>query len=390
MASGERPRQAANKGLAPHSTHANAIMPSMRTFDAFLKPVEGTRAMSWQGGLITIIASASAAFLFLSQLYLYFAGDVRHSLHLAESNVASSLMRAVPEKGREKLPAMASHNPSHMLIERRKLNLIPLSVHVTFPHIPCSDMDYSHDGASLSSGQFERLHGRGAFSLRAASRREMDLILGKAESVGAGNGCTVSGVISVPRVGGKLSVTISAMAWRRAASAFQQELMTDMIDMMTGREGAHPHQVQLPNCTHHIHSLTIGEPFPLAGDPLSETTHVIDNPSGVALHNVDVRLVPTKYKRPWRRARNTYQSSIVAHIVQPETLAKMGGVATMPGLSVSYDFTPLAVHHEKRRESMLVFLGSLISIVGGVFVTVGLVTSCIMGGVSAAVSKKSD
>ena len=98
VASGERPRQAANKGLAPHSTHANAIMPSMRTFDAFLKPVEGTRAMSWQGGLITIIASASAAFLFLSQLYLYFAGDVRHSLHLAESNVASSLMRAVPEK----------------------------------------------------------------------------------------------------------------------------------------------------------------------------------------------------------------------------------------------------------------------------------------------------
>mmetsp|Transcript_20370 Transcript_20370/g.44476 ORF Transcript_20370/g.44476 Transcript_20370/m.44476 type:complete len:364 (+) Transcript_20370:195-1286(+) len=363
-------------------------MAVLRSFDAFAKPVEGTRTTTATGGVITVLATLAASVLFLSQLYLYIGGDVRHSLHLSESSTASALNLAIPDAGSEKIAASRSNHPVHQHVQRRRLNQIPLSVHLTFPHIRCSDIDYDHDGASKSSGRFERIHGRDAFRISTATPVEMATILGKSEAQKHRNspGCTVRGTISVPRVGGSLSVTISGRAWKLAASLFQQELMSNAFDPT--KIGQRPN-ARLPNCTHHIHSITFGEPFPPAVDPLRETTHVIDNDSGVALHNVAVRLVPTRYERPWRRARDTYQSSVVSHIVQPQTLAQARSTS-LPGITIGYDFTPLAVHHVERRENLFVFLGSLVSIVGGVFVTVGLVTGCLVGGVSAAVSKKSD
>ena len=41
-----------------------------------------------------------------------------------------------------------------------------------------------------------------------------------------------------------------------------------------------------------------------------------------------------------------------------------------------YDFTPLAMRHMEVRENWLVFLSSLVRIVGGIFVAVGLVSGC--------------
>jgi Endoplasmic reticulum vesicle transporter len=83
-----------------------------------------------------------------------------------------------------------------------------------------------------------------------------------------------------------------------------------------------------------------------------------------------------------------YQMSVVDITVQPSALIATGA-QQLPGLTVTYDFTPLTVHHSDGRESFLVFLSSLISIVGGVFVTVGLVTGCLVHSVEA-VAKKID
>jgi len=65
------------------------------------------------------------------------------------------------------------------------------------------------------------------------------------------------------------------------------------------------------------------------------------------------------------------------------------GVQQLPGLVVTYDFTPLTVHHSEGRDNFLVFLSSLISIVGGVFVTVGMLTGCLVHS-AQAVAKKID
>ena len=108
---------------------------------------------------------------------------------------------------------------------------------------------------------------------------------------------------------------------------------------------------------------------------------------GVALENIQVKLVPTVYSG-FLSSYNTYQLSVVNHVVQPETMVAQG-VAMSPGLALGWDITPLAVHHLDGRDNILVFLSSLLSIVGGVFVTVGLFTGCVVHS-AKTVAKKID
>lgn len=137
-----------------------------------------------------------------------------------------------------------------------------------------------------------------------------------------------------------------------------------------------------------MHTVSFGEPFPLTHNPLENAAHIIENEAGgVGLANVNVRLVPTRYKQ-FIGERDTYQVSVTEHMVQPEFLAAQNS-QILPGLALSYDFTPLTVHHVEYRDNFFVFLSSLVSIVGGVFVTVGLVTGCLVHS-AAAVAKKKD
>ena len=266
---------------------------------------------------------------------------------------------------------------------------IPLRIHVTFPHLHCGALDYSHDGNSQSSGKFEHYH-KAPFTLTKRKPTVQEYKTAALSGFGSvsglnqkrSEGCTLLGTLHVPRVGGTISVSVSPDAWRRATS-----LLSFGVDP-SGRDAPDPFHGKLPNVTHYVHDLTFGAPFPPGNDPLRGARHVMDNGSGVALANVAVKLVPTTYKRTFRMAQETYQASVSRHIVQPETLAAQRSTL-LPGLLLSYDFTPLAVSHLESRENWFVFLSSLVGIVGGVFVTVSLVSGCLVNS-AQAVAKKMD
>jgi hypothetical protein len=74
------------------------------------------------------------------------------------------------------------------------------------------------------------------------------------------------------------------------------------------------------------------------------------------------------------------------HIVQPETLGLQRSML-LPVLLVMYDFTPLAVQHVESRKNWLVFLSSMIGIVGGICVSVSTVSSCLVDLVQALAKK---
>ena len=139
--------------------------------------------------------------------------------------------------------------------------------------------------------------------------------------------------------------------------------------------------------SHYIHDITFGKLFPLSENPLSNKMVTLDDQFKIALNHVSVKLVTTKYKRFARKAKETFQISTSDHIVTMETLASTN-MFQLPGLKLMYDFTPLAVHHVESRENFFVFLSSLIGIVGGTFVTVGLVSGIVVN--SAQVLKKLD
>ena len=342
-------------------------MAPLRSFDAFAKPIDGIRERSVTGGLITLLAGITAGLLFLSQIIVYLQVQTRHSMHLADS---------VPS-------ALFNRSPTRILSGHQ----IPLRVHVTFPHVPCKALDYAHDGAALSDGKFEHHH-----SAPFVFKKRMPTVQDYKKAAGSGftdtninakrqEGCTLVGTINIPRVGGTLSVSVSPDAWKRATS-----LLSFGVDVL--QHEPDPFHGKLPNVTHYIHDITFGAPFPPGNNPLQGAHHVMDNGSGVALANVAVKLVPTTYKRSFSSAKETYQASVSRHIVQPETLAAQRS-SLLPGLMLTYDFTPLAVQHIESRENWLVFLSSLVGIVGGVFVTVGLVSGCLVNS-AQAVAKKMD
>ena len=97
---------------------------------------------------------------------------------------------------------------------------------------------------------------------------------------------------------------------------------------------------------------------PLPKNPLKDHRMVVTNKSGVGLTNTFVKLVPTKYEQSSlllpKTSMDTYQLSVTEHFVNPETLASQGS-QLLPGLSLTYEFAPLAVVHAEERENFFIF-----------------------------------
>ena len=338
-------------------------MAGMKRLDAFVKTRPDLRSKSVAGGIITLVAASTAALLFLAQIITYIMGRTHHSLHLAQSKAAplSPLNAFDPQARRHK---------------------ITLSLRVTFPHVQCSRLEFNLDGAKYSTGELKKHHREVMLSLRRPVRTELVKIFGNSKLSNPNDGCTVEGTLQIPIVAGSLGIALNPTAWGEVTSLLSMRRAESDTQFSS--------QLQRYNVTHYVHHIRFGEPFPYANDkPLEDRYHKISNSfGGIALEQVQVKLVPSLYGGLLTNSDITYQMSVVDHTVQPQTLVAHG-VPHLPGLLVAYDFSPLAVHHSSGRDNIFIFLSSLVSIVGGVFVTVGLVTGCLVHS-AQAVAKKVD
>lgn len=336
----------------------------LRRLDAFVKTRQDIRSKSAVGGVITLVAGITAALLFFSHIFVYTIGNrTQHSLHLSKST---------------SIPLLPNHATQKASDRSGKINL---SMRVTFPHLSCGQIDVIHDSASLSTGELKKIHGSHSLTLRKATSTELNKMKG-GEKFKSGDGCTVDGHLLVPIVSGDLAIGISKRTWEEALRVLS-------ISQSMGERDNLKKSLSVFNVSHYVHHVRFGVPFPYAADePLENRAHVIENIfGGIALEQVNVKLIPTMHQT-FLSSRMTYQMSVVDLTVQPQTLVAQG-VPSLPGLSIAYDFTPLTVHQTSARENFLVFLSSLLSIVGGVFVTVGLLTGCLLHS-AQAVAKKID
>lgn len=344
---------------------------SLRRLDAFVKTRPDLQQKSAIGGIITLVAATTAAILFIGQIVTYVRGTAHHSLSLSRS--VSAPLLPIPKEHE-------SPSAHHALL----MNLhgkIPLRLYVTFLHLDCRALEVTLDGASLSSGDLERIHGKHTLMLRRPTAIEMRKATGGAKSVSGGTGCTVDGLLRPQMVAGVLQITISTRWWQEASREIHsvREVNPEKI----------AESLQKYNVSHYIHKIEFGRTFSKSTvKPLEDRPHIIENEfGGVAIEQIQVKLIPTISQGLLFR-ESSYQTSVVDHTIQPQTLVSLG-VQMLPGLALSYDFTPLTVHHSDGRDNVLVFLSSLVSIVAGVFVTVGLVTGCLVKSASA-VAKKID
>jgi len=337
-----------------------------RSYDAFSKPVRGIRPHTALGGVITLIAATSAAILFFLQLYIYVRPESHQSLTISES-ISTTL-----------LP-----NTSEQPINKR--TLFPINIKVTFPHLKCMDIDVTNDDAR--GEEFEKMHKHSILRKKEPSRKDLfdfdpNFVEHKIEP---SSGCTVSGELLVPRVGGVLTFSLSAHKWQQIQ--ISEIFQAAKQNIIHGPEDYDKDNSFAPsyNVSHYIHRLDFGTSFPLANNPLHQSKYLFKN---IGLSNVVVKIIPTKYKTSmFFPTQNMHQISVTQHTL--ESSAFLGDLYALPGLSITYDFTPIMVKHNSGRDTVFTFITNLVSIVGGVFVTVELVSGFLITG-AAAVAKKMD
>jgi hypothetical protein len=329
-------------------------MAGFRKLDAFAKTRPDLQQKSVVGGIITVVATTAAALLFVAQIFSYISGNTQHSLHLAKSTSI----------------------PVRPLGARSYQGRIPLHIHVTFPHLSCQQLDVNLDGASLSAGELSRVMGGHSITMKPPSKSDR---ISSGDAFKPGRGCTIAGKLNPQIVAGVLSISINRETWIQATRAVTIRLGADASSLAD--------QLQQFNVSHYVHNIQFGDTPPLE-KPLTNRAHWIHNEfGGIAVEFVQVKLIPTLFSTTFSSGL-AYQMSVVDHTINPATLVTKG-VPYLPGLVITYDFTPLAVHHSSGRDNFLVFLSSLISIVGGVFVTVGLFTGCLVAS-AQVVAKKID
>ncbi|KAG7355406.1 endoplasmic reticulum vesicle transporter [Nitzschia inconspicua] len=378
-------------------------MPVLRNVDVFVKPRADLRSKSAAGGAITLVASTTAVVLFFAQLYLYMVGSSSHTLHLSESKQFHMLSQDTVD------PFQSRAYDIQMKM--------PLHIHITFLHMDCSDIEVKLNNSPITNrdvdGRSKKANGSRELVLRAKRPNPVELkrIFGSETSPEAlrhkGRGCTLNGQLRVPVVAGHVSITLTRQAWTEALNHYMARSQWSELQKA---QDVHRNDY---NMSHYIHTIRFGKKIPSSvastssitpsyhnqqpkgkykmknsHRPLENKLHIIENQmGGIALENIQVKLVPT-VSRGFFFEEQYYQMSVVDHTIQPETMVNQG-VNMQPGLALGYDITPLAVHHNDGRDSFLIFLSSLIGIVGGCFVTMGLLTGCLVHS-AKAVAKKVD
>lgn len=347
-------------------------MAGLRRMDAFAKTRPELRSKNTVGGVITLVALSISILLFLGQIFLYLRGSSKDNLFLSQSLSVPILSLDTQENMAAQLLSRSATVKMHVLI--------------TFPHLACQQLDVAHDGASLGNGELKKIHPKHAIRLRPPYSHEL---VGH-QHIKMGGGCTVEGHMRVPVVAGKLQITLNRRTWQEAAATINRHMMMHMVGK-PDKEGIGKMLGNKFNVSHYIHYVRFDETFsPTGFKPLENRAHLfINDYGGIAVQECKVELVPT-YLGSWMPSapRKTFQMSVVDSEILPQHMVD-SGVNSLPGVVVDYDFSPLTVHHSAGRDNIFVFIGSLLSIVGGVFVTVGLLSGCLVSS-AKAVAKKID
>lgn len=376
-------------------------MPVLRNVDLFVKARADIRTQSMSGGIVTLMAAAAAFLLFLGQIYLYFYPNQSHSLHLSESMQFPMLAENVVDPFQQRLYDIKGK--------------VPLYFKITFLHIACDSLDVTFNGEAVRGDAFSGYPKSASktqrqtvrkFKPRAAEHRK---IFGSEHSAEAkeyaGRGCTLTGNLRVPIVAGSLSITMTPTAWMEALNYIMSRphIPQEVLD-------AKPEIIERGkdiNATHFVHEVRFGKVGASARSELTSNGYVpplenrmrsVENDFyGVVKDEINVKLIPTIHDNPGvfdqvfgHGAMPYYQMSVVEHMIQPVTMINQKGSA-MPGIVLTYDVNPLAVHIDELNGDggFFGFLSSLIGIVGGCFVTVGLFAGFAVKSVEA-ISKKLD
>mmetsp|Transcript_50112 Transcript_50112/g.108593 ORF Transcript_50112/g.108593 Transcript_50112/m.108593 type:complete len:379 (+) Transcript_50112:252-1388(+) len=164
-----------------------------------------------------------------------------------------------------------------------------------------------------------------------------------------GEGCRIAGFVTVNRVAGNFHFALN--------QADQHTLMTVFKD----RDAL--------NVSHHIHSVSFGEPYPGMVNPLDRTRKDLVKTSGYFQYYIKV--VPTTFEALSGEVLQTNQYTYT------ELFRTTHEVEKMPAVYFHYEISPIMAKFSQRRRPLGALLTTLCAIIGGVFTVAGMIDSCI-------------
>ncbi|CAJ0599118.1 unnamed protein product [Cylicocyclus nassatus] len=360
-----------------------SIFTKLREFDAYTKPMDDFRVKTLTGGMVSVIASVVIVLLAIQETSHYLAGDVVEQLYV-DSTTSDIKLDVHFDITFHRLPCafitvdvmdVTSENQDDVQNDIFKLRLDRHGQNVTSDVQKIGVNRNSTAGdVAVTTPKCGSCYGalpagsccntcdevKEAYQLRGwqvnideVVQCQFDPWLKKMKDF-EGEGCRVYGKIRVAKVAGNFHL---------APGEAHRVMRSHVHDF---------HSLDLTrfDTAHRINHLAFGEEFPGKEYPLDGKN--FDDGRPAIMHNYYVKIVPTSYVYMDGRVENSHQFSVTTH---QKDIAK--GVSGIPGFVVQYEFSPLMVRRELKRQHLITFLVSLCAIIGGVFTVAQLIDSVI-------------
>ncbi|KHN82773.1 Endoplasmic reticulum-Golgi intermediate compartment protein 3 [Toxocara canis] len=364
-----------------------SLLARLRDLDAYSKPLDDFRVKTLTGGAVTLVSTVVIVILFVSETASFLSKDVVEQLFV-DSTSADQRLDVNFDITFTKLPcAMVTvdvmdvsgdnqddiqddvykqrldqqgNNITGQAAIRQAVNVnstTPSSHAITEPK--CGSCYGASDGCCNTCEDVkEAYNARGwqMIDIESVEQCKSDAWV-KTISDFKGEGCRVYGKVQVAKVAGNFHIA-PGDALRTHRSHFHD---------------LHSISPTKFDTAHIINHLSFGTPFPGKNYPLDGKSFGTNKDSSGIMFQYYVKVVPTMYE--FLDSSNdvfSHQFSVTTH------QKDIGmGASGLPGFFVQYEFSPLMVKYEERKQPLSTFLVSLCAIIGGVFTVASLIDSLI-------------
>jgi len=320
--------------------YMNSLSTRLKKFDVHIKTVDGVSQQTVIGAILTILC-----ILLTVTLIIY------------ETNVF-----------------LSSESIHHMVVDQGHVHdTVRLDVDVEFHAISCNDMSFTQEVVRGT------VHHNGEPNITFTPLSQ--------------GGCHVAGYIVTDRVGGNFKFHVHSAGMENHDLRFlpvprqpreSDPDMTHTINRMSF----------IPVKEHGFDSALYDHPvFKLASkSPLSNTKAKLEK--GIGMYHYGLQIVPTHKKKGGKVSVSRLDKiSVTERAVKISDLNRgisLGGsmVKDFVGVIVTYDFYPVTILIDEKKEGVLEFITSLCAIIGGVITMMSLLNRCLYSSVKVMIGKK--
>uniref|UniRef100_A0A9J2PJN9 Endoplasmic reticulum-Golgi intermediate compartment protein 3 n=1 Tax=Ascaris lumbricoides TaxID=6252 RepID=A0A9J2PJN9_ASCLU len=364
-----------------------SLLARLRDLDAYTKPLDDFRVKTFTGGAVTLLSTLVIVVLFVSETISFLSTDVVEQLFV-DSTSADQRLDVNFDVTFTKLPCamvtvdvmdVSGDNQDDVQDDVYKQRLdqqgnnitgqaaVRLGVNVN-TSTPASQLTTEPKCGSCY-GASDRCCNtcedvKEAYSARGWQMLDIESVEQCKSDAWVrtindfkGEGCRVYGKVQVAKVAGNFHI---------APGDPLRSLRSHFHDL-------HSIAPAKFDTAHVINHLSFGTPFPGKNYPLDGKSFGTNKDSSGIMFQYYMKVVPTMYE--FLDSSNnifSHQFSVTTH------QKDIGmGASGLPGFFVQYEFSPLMVKYEERRQPLSTFLVSLCAIIGGVFTVASLIDSLI-------------